>query len=157
VTTTRAGLHERLEQFVQQLMTCVHAEGLDQLVELDLSMTQARTLFTVAQAGRPLAINEVASSIGLSVAAAGRTVDQLVRLGVLERHESPDDRRVKLVAVTARGFDVVDTQMEHKRRALRVVADRLHPDHAERLDEVLGQILASDALRATETEKEPHV
>jgi DNA-binding MarR family transcriptional regulator len=156
VTTPRSDVYERLEQFVQQLMSCVHSEGLEQLVELDLSMTQARARFTVAMAGRPLAINEVASSIGLSVAATGRTVDQLVRLDALERHESPEDRRVKLVALTKRGFDAVDAQMEHKRRALREVADRLDPDHAERLHEVLGQILASDALRTAE-KKETHV
>ena len=155
MTTDRPPVHETLEAFVQRLMSCVHSEGLDRLLELDLSMTQARALFTVAMADRPLAINEVASAIGLSVASTGRTVDQLVRLGTLERHESPDDRRVKLVAVTEHGFDVVDEQMEHKRRALRVVADRLHPQHAEDLHRVLGEILASDALRLPE--KEDHV
>lgn len=136
-------------------MSCVHSEGLDQLVELDLSMSQARAMFTVAHADRPLAINEIASSIGLSLAATGRTVDQLVKLGTLERHESPDDRRVKLVGLTKHGFDVVDQQMEHKRRALRLVADRLDPQHADDLHRVLGQILASDALRLPE--KEDHV
>ncbi|WP_286690168.1 MULTISPECIES: MarR family transcriptional regulator [unclassified Aeromicrobium] len=155
MTTDRNDVYERLELFVQRLMSCVHAEGLDQLVELDLSMSQARAMFTVALADRPLAINEIATSIGLSVAAAGRTVDQLVKLGCLERHESPDDRRVKLVALTKRGFDAVDQQMEHKRRALRVVAEQLQPDHAEDLHRVLGQILESDALRVPE--KEDHV
>jgi DNA-binding MarR family transcriptional regulator len=155
VTTDRNDVYERLEAFVQRLMSCVHSEGLDQLVDLDLSMSQARAMFTVALADRPLAINEIASSIGLSVAATGRTVDQLVRLGTLERHESPDDRRVKLVGLTRRGFDAVDEQMEHKRRALRVVAERLHPDHAEDLHRVLGQILESDALRAPEKDTTP--
>ncbi|KQP78422.1 hypothetical protein ASF37_07620 [Aeromicrobium sp. Leaf289] len=155
MTIERGAVHERLEAFVQRLMSCVHSEGLDQLVELDLSMTQARAMFTVAHADRPLAINEIATAIGLSVAASGRTVDQLVRLGALERHESPEDRRVKLVGLTKHGFDFVDEQMEHKRRALRVVADRLDPQHAEDLHRVLGQILASDALRLPE--KEDHV
>ncbi|WP_375000579.1 MarR family winged helix-turn-helix transcriptional regulator [Aeromicrobium sp. CTD01-1L150] len=145
--TDRARLHERLEEFVQLLMSRVHAEGLDQLVELDLSLTQARTMFAVAHAGRPLAINEIASAIGLSVAAAGRTVDSLVRLGTLERRESPDDRRVKLVGLTPRGFAAVDEQFEQKRRALRLCADQLDPADAEALDQVLGQILASQALR----------
>ena len=152
MTNDQDGLHERLEAFVQRLMSCVHSEGLDQLVELDLSMSQARAMFTVAMADHPLAINEIATSIGLSLAAAGRTVDQLVKLGTLERHESPDDRRLKLVALTKRGFDVVDQQMEHKRRALRLVADRLDPQHAEDLHQVLGRILASDALRLPEKE-----
>lgn len=152
MTADRNDVYERLETFVTRLMSTVHAGGLDRLVELDLSMTQARVLLTVALADRPLAINEIATSIGLSVAATGRTVDQLVRLGTLERHESPDDRRVKLVGLTQRGLDAVDEQMEHKRRALRAVAERLHPDHADDLHQVLGQILASDALRAPEKE-----
>lgn len=131
-------------------MSHVHAEGLDQLVEVDLSMSQARALFTVARAGRPLAINEIASAIGLSDAAAGRTVDSLLRLDTIERRENPDDRRVKLIALTARGLAVVDEQFEHKRRALRHVADRLDPEDAQALDSVLGRILAGTALREHE-------
>ncbi|GAA2084079.1 hypothetical protein GCM10009821_26730 [Aeromicrobium halocynthiae] len=152
--SNRTSLHERLELFVQLLMSRVHAQGLDQLVDLDLSLSQARTLFAVAQQARPLPIAEVAAAIGLSPAAAGRTVDSLVRLGALERRESSDDRRVKLVQVTPRGFDFVDAQFEHKRRALRDVADRLSPSDAERLDEVLGHILAGDALAVPHHQEE---
>ena len=153
MTDDRARLHERLERFVQLLMSRVHAEGLDQLVELDLPLSQARALFTIAHQGRPMPIAEVAATIGLSAAAAGRAVDALVRLGALERRESPDDRRVKLVQLTPHGFELVDVQFEHKRRALRGVADRLDPSHAERLDEVLGQILAGDALVQPQEER----
>lgn len=150
----RTCLHARLEAFLQLVLSRVHAEGLHQLVELDLSLTQARTLFAVAGADRPLAINEIASSIGLSLAATGRSVDSLVRLGTLERRENPDDRRVKLVAVTERGFEIADEHLEHKRRALRATVDLLDPTTAADLDRVLGTILEGDALR--EHQEAPH-
>lgn len=74
----RERLDEVLGTFFRGTMALAEVEGIDRLVELDLSMTQARMLHVLASAGRPLAINELAAELRLSVATAGRTVDQPV-------------------------------------------------------------------------------
>ncbi len=150
---SREELTARLEQFFQRALSFVHAQGLDRLVDLDLSMSQARVLFTVAHAGEPLPIGAIAEQVGTTLATAGRAVESLVRSGALERRESAEDRRVKLVGLTERGLEIVDAQHAQKRAALHTLVERLDPTDAEDLDRVLATILAGDALRPTDREE----
>ena len=92
-------LYEALGEFIQRVFSLAESDAMTQMIELDVSFTQARTMFVLAHTGGPLPINEIASKLGLSVAATGRNIDQLVKLGIVERQENPDDRRVKLVSL----------------------------------------------------------
>ncbi len=83
-------------------MSSAEAQGIDRLLELELSISQAKTLFVLAQSTDPLPIHAVAEHIRLSVAATGRNIDSLVKMGLVERREDATDRRVKLVRVDAR-------------------------------------------------------
>ena len=99
-------LYEALGEFFQRVFSLAESSSMDRMIELDVSFTQARTMFLLAHTDGSLAINAIASQLGLSVAATGRTIDQLVKLGIVERQENPDDRRVKLVSLSPTGFEV---------------------------------------------------
>ncbi|RLV54981.1 MarR family transcriptional regulator [Aeromicrobium phragmitis] len=109
---------------------------------MDLSFSQARTLFTLAQTDGPLAIGDIAKLVSLSVAAAGRNVDQLVKLGLVERTECDQDRRVKIVALTDKGVELARAHLDAKRDSVRHMLDRLDLDQCERLSEALAPLLA---------------
>ena len=145
-------LYACLEEFFQRMFALSEGEATDLLVDLDVSLTQARTIFLLSRVAEPVPISEVARKIGLSQAAAGRTVDQLVRLGIVERHESAEDRRVKLVSLSPRGFDIADQHVEQKRRALRSFTDRLPAGDCERLTDALRPVLAANYLSTTDKE-----
>jgi DNA-binding MarR family transcriptional regulator len=147
-------LQEALEAFLMRCMSSAEAEGIDRLVELELSISQAKTVFVLAQAADPLPIHAVAEQIRLSVAATGRNIDQLVKMGLVERREDEKDRRVKLVTITKAGHDVADHHLEARRTALRVMVSRLSADEANRLHEALQPILAGDVLRS-DTQETP--
>ncbi len=140
-------LYEVLEQFFVRCLNMGEAQGMDRLVELELSISQAKTVFVLAQAAEPLPINAIADYIRLSVAATGRNIDQLVRMGLVERRENESDRRVKLVTITEAGHLAADQHFEAKRSAMRALVSRLAPDEADRLRDALKPILAGDALR----------
>ena len=148
-------LYEALGEFFQRIFSLGEAGTMDRMIELDVSFTQARTMFLLAHCAGPLPINEIASKLGLSVAATGRNIDQLVKLGIVERQESPDDRRVKLVSLSPQGFEIADQQIEQKRQAVRTFVDRLSATEAENLTQALRPILAGESLRTTT--KAPHV
>jgi len=156
VTTSSDDLYGCLEIFLQRLFSLAEADALDMLIELDLSFTQARTMFTLAHASEPMPINEIAQRLGVSVAAAGRNVDQLVKLDIATRLENPDDRRVKLVSLSTRGLEIADQHIEQKRRALRVFVDRLPTADCQHLADALQPILAGDYLH-TSTKEHHHV
>ena len=150
--TTNNKLQEVLEHFLMRCISGAEAQGIDRIVELELSISQAKTVFVLAQASGPLPIHAIAEQIRLSVAATGRNIDQLVRMGLVERREDESDRRVKLVTITKAGHDVADQHLEARRTALQSMVSRLTPEEADRLQEALQPMLAGDDLRPNKQE-----
>lgn len=127
------------------MFSALQADTMETLVEFDLSLTQARILFVLHQHDTALPITQIASCLGASVAATGRNVEQLVRLDLVDRNEDRDDRRVKLISLAPQGLELIGQQMEHNRRALRALIERIPEPDAERLATALRPILAGDA------------
>jgi DNA-binding MarR family transcriptional regulator len=71
--------------------------------ELELSLTQSKLLHQLEDAGRELTLKEAAELVPVSLPAASRTVDDLVRRGLLARHEDVEDRRMKRISLTEAG------------------------------------------------------
>ena len=76
--------------------------------EFDLTLSQLRMLFVLDHADVDLAVNELADRVSLSMAAAGRAADALVRSGLLSRREDDIDRRVKRIALTVAGRAAIE-------------------------------------------------
>jgi DNA-binding MarR family transcriptional regulator len=74
---------------------------------LELSMTQIKLLHHLEDADRELTLKEAAELVLISLPAASRTVDDLVRRGFVIRHEDAEDRRMKRVSPTEAGRSVV--------------------------------------------------
>ncbi len=140
-------LHDVIVDFVTRLMTISESDGLDALIASDLSFSQARSLFLLAKTAEPMPIHSIAEALGLSVAAAGRTVDQLLHLDLVERRESASDRRVKLVSLTSVGERLVAQHVEAKRDSVRSFTRALPPEQRDQLHRVLTDILAGGVLR----------
>ncbi|ANE43839.1 MarR family winged helix-turn-helix transcriptional regulator [Deinococcus puniceus] len=82
----------------------------DELQERDLSFTQIAALHQL-RALSPLTVTQLSERARLSVPAASHLVERLVQRGLAGRQENPENRREKLVALTADGRDVL-TRMD---------------------------------------------
>ncbi len=69
-----------------------------------LSFGKMRALRRIAP--RPLSMSELAALLGMDPPNLTTVVDGLERSGLVERHAHPTDRRVKLVAATAKGAEL---------------------------------------------------
>ena len=136
-----------LEDFFVRLLNLAESDGMDALVELDLTFSQARTLFCLAHNLDEMPIHSIAARLNLSVAAAGRNVDQLVKLDLVERRESTDDRRVKLISLSHGGQKIAAQHFESKRASIRTFTDALPADQREDLHRSISIILAGETLR----------
>ena len=134
-------------EFLTRLMSASESDGLNVLIESDLSFSQARTLFLLTRTAEPMPIHAIAEALGLSVAAAGRNVEQLLCLDMVERRECATDRRVKLVSLTPTGERLVAQHIEAKRESFKRFTDALPPEHREELYRALTNILAGGVLR----------
>ena len=82
----------------------------DELQDHELSFTQMAALHQL-RARAPLTVTALAECARLSLPAASHLVERLVRRGLAERRENPDNRREKLVVPTAQGLGIV-TRMD---------------------------------------------
>jgi DNA-binding MarR family transcriptional regulator len=142
-----------LESFVGRLHCGSQSAGIEALIAADLTFSQMRTLLVLTQQPEPIPIHEIATRLELSVAAAGRNVDQLVRLGLLDRVEDEVDRRIKRISLNGPGRDLIAMFKAGQRRyALELLADV--DDHdARRLIDALGPVMEKLGCSAPSTEQ----
>jgi DNA-binding MarR family transcriptional regulator len=113
-----------IEQFTRLISGRIIAGLSRTLNEQQLSVPQVAALFLLAE--RPsLKLSDVAAAVGLSLSAASRMVDGLVKAGLVERREAPDDRRQRLLAPTAAGARTVERAAAERMRAVHEVAAEL--------------------------------
>jgi DNA-binding MarR family transcriptional regulator len=74
---------------------------------LELTLTQIKLLHHLEEAIAPITLKEGAELVKVSLPAASRMVDDLVRRGFAERHEDLEDRRMKRVSLTDDGRAVI--------------------------------------------------
>ena len=103
-------------------------------------MTQLRMLFVLEQAGRDMAVNELAEQVGVSMAATGRAVDIVVRTGLLSRREDESDRRIKRIGLTESGRAAIVQIGLARRRAVEAFVAKLDPDERAALDAAVATL-----------------
>lgn len=141
-------LTDELFGFLTYLVKSAEHDVFRVAAELDLSLSQIRTLFVLGHADHALALHELADHVDLSVAAAGRAVDVLVRHGLVDRAEDADDRRVKRVALTTAGQDTLTRMAEARRDGLRRFVATLTEDERTRFSAALAPVLERGDVRA---------
>lgn len=108
---------------------------------LELGMTQIKLLHQLEDATRELTLKEAAELVHLSLPAASRTVDDLVRRGMVTRHEDEEDRRMKRVSLTDRGRAVIRELNAARLSGLEQFAHTLTDDERRALAGALAQLL----------------
>ena len=107
------------------------------LGELELSMTQMKTLSMLDDCLQEVSVKELSDLLGLSLPATSRTVDGLLRRGLLSRHEDAEDRRIKRVRLTGDGRAVVQRIVTARLQGLEAYASTLSDEQRAQLMAVL--------------------
>jgi DNA-binding MarR family transcriptional regulator len=118
-------LTDELFAFMAHLMKTTQGGVFQVAGELELTLSQLRALFVLAFIDHPPALSELAHEVGLSVAATGRVVDALVRTDLVSRREDEADRRVKRLALTAHGDEILAQIAAARREGLRQFVESL--------------------------------
>ena len=110
------------------------------IADLDISITQMKTLHALDECADEVSVKELARRLGLSLPGASRTVDGLLRRGWLERREDPTDRRMKLVGITPDGRKVIDRIETARLAGLEDYAASLTPEQRATLSSALSNL-----------------
>jgi MarR family transcriptional regulator, 2-MHQ and catechol-resistance regulon repressor len=106
------------------------------IAETGISDTDFRVLEALLHKG-PLPVNTIGPKVHLTPGSISVAVDRLLERGLVSRAESPDDRRVRVVALTKKGKDlIVPIFRKHSAEIAGVFADA-NPRELQILESVL--------------------
>jgi DNA-binding MarR family transcriptional regulator len=110
----------------------------------DCALTVAQFQLLEPLADGPGKVGRLAEAAGISAPTATRTVDLLVREGLVERHASAEDRRCVLVALTEDGRRALLAKRRDVRAMRRSIARLLDDDEREQATRLLLRL--ADAM-----------
>lgn len=116
-------LGQAYQGFVQELHAHLAAHGHEVL-----GASYGYVLRTLAD--NALTASQLGEHLGITAQGAAKVVDEMVRHGYVERHPDPTDKRAKLLHLSDRGRDMLDTvrafHADYERRlTARVGADQI--------------------------------
>src|ERR1700686_2163202 len=88
----------------------------------------------------PLPVNTIGPIVDLTPGSISITVDRLVAKGLVSRVESCEDRRVRIVALTLRGKDLIVPAFRKHSGQMRKVFSELSPEELRGLEVALKKV-----------------
>jgi MarR family transcriptional regulator, organic hydroperoxide resistance regulator len=145
VSTEAADATRELAADLYALVVYLHKNCNSDLFEavgtLELSLTQIKLLHHLGDASSELTLKEAAETVHVSLPAASRMVDDLVRRGFVVRNEDAEDRRMKRVRLTDAGGAVIRRLNAARLSGFESFAQTLtHTEH-EQLARALATLL----------------
>lgn len=108
-------------------------ESLAEASDSELVLSQLRLLLLIARPDHRFKVRDVAEFMGVSSAAASRSIDRLVQRGLIDRSLAPDNRRAVDLELTAEGRELLAAFTDERdQRLTRLLQD--FPD--EKLEQV---------------------
>lgn len=144
-TAARAGA------LVRHLFLYDRGNVLRVIEESGLSMTQCKALLELGGLGEEAEarqVSELAEALGVSLPSMSRAVDGLVKKRLASRVEDREDRRVRRVAITARGKKIVDTLVVVRQAGLESFAAGLTAAQRRKLDAAVEALMDREDIAA---------
>jgi DNA-binding MarR family transcriptional regulator len=141
----------RLSALLRHVFLYDRGNQLRVIEESGLSMTQCKALLELGGLGEttePRQLGELAETFGVSVPSMSRAVDGLVGESLATRVEDPDDRRVRRVAITAKGKKLVDTLLVVRQAGLETFAESLSAAQRRKLDAAIESLMDREDIAA---------
>jgi MarR family 2-MHQ and catechol resistance regulon transcriptional repressor len=88
----------------------------------------------------PLPVNTIGPLVDLTPGSISIAVDRLVTKGLVSRVESSDDRRVRIVALTSRGRDLIATAFRKHSGQMKKVFSELSAEELRALEAALKKV-----------------
>ncbi|HTU88068.1 MAG TPA: MarR family transcriptional regulator [Solirubrobacteraceae bacterium] len=151
-SATDVGLAGELYALVVFLHKNCNADLFEALGALDLSLTQVKLLHHLEDQPRELTLKEAAETVRVSLPAASRMVDDLVRRGFAQRREDDEDRRMKRVCLTDGGRTVIRRLNAARLSGLEQFTESLTSTERRSLASALSKLLERDDVAACRPE-----
>ena len=124
-----------------RLLVAISARSIAHVDET-ITIPQFRTLVILSNHG-PMNLGTLAGRLGVQRSAAGRMVDRLVAVGLIDRQTNPTSRRELLAALTTRGRQIVRRVTAHRRDEIARIVEAMPPQERRGLVRALTAFTAA--------------
>jgi MarR family transcriptional regulator, lower aerobic nicotinate degradation pathway regulator len=136
-------LEEQPGYYIRRLQQIAVAIFLEETQALGITPVQYAALYSAR--GQPgLDQRSLAASIGLDTSTLGGVIDRLERRGLIARQASPNDRRVRLLHVTAEGEALLQEVTPAMLRAQARIVAPLPPEDRSRFLDMLKTVVEAN-------------
>src|SRR3954453_9157987 len=126
-----AGIHDMIAGF--------RCAGTGRLVKAGVSMTHMHVIWLLQHHGH-VSMSRLAEQLDVSFSNATGIIDRMEERGLVERVRVPDDRRVVLVRIAARGVEALEEMEAVKRDRLQSILGHLDKPRLLRVAEALEDL-----------------
>ena len=138
---------EILHEWVKVFMRHTGQEFKNFMADSGLSFSQVNALMRLHFTG--LAdISDIGEQMGITNAAASQLVERLFRMGLLERTEDLNDRRIKRLTLTPAGHALAEKLVDTRRKWMEKFTNSLTSTQREAISEALQML--TDAAQKIE-------
>lgn len=116
------------------------------------SLTEARILLEIFHNGGCNA-RTIRETLNVDEGYLSRTIDKLVRQGLVTKHRSPDDRRVFLLSLSGKGGRAFRKLNRETESAIGAMIDHLSGEEADEIVASMRRI--QELLEKTESQRDP--
>jgi len=141
----------RLNALLRHVFLYDRGNQLRVIEDSGLSLTQCKALLELGGLGEevePRQVSDLAEAFGVSVPSMSRAIDALVRKKLVSRLEDPDDRRVRRVAITARGTKLVETLLVVRQAGMEAFVETLDAAQRRKLDAAIDALMDREDIAA---------
>ncbi|HEX4898341.1 MAG TPA: MarR family transcriptional regulator [Candidatus Limnocylindrales bacterium] len=134
----------RIAAAIHDMIAGFRCAGTGRLVKAGVSMTHMHVMWLLQHHG-DLAMSRLAELMDISFSNATGIVDRMAERGLVERIRVPDDRRVVLVRIAARGLEALDEMEAVKQDRLGAILGHLDPTQLKRVAAALDDLRSAVA------------
>lgn len=131
-------LGQSYQAFVRQLHAHLAERG-----HHVLGASYGYVLRTLAE--NALTASQLGERLGITAQGAAKVVDEMVRHGYVERRADPGDKRAKLLHLSDRGRDMLETVRAFHAEYERELIARVGADQVATVRAVLSEIISADS------------
>jgi DNA-binding MarR family transcriptional regulator len=143
-------LIQTIRQFMDLAMHHTMRERVHFAKATGLSMPQFGILMQLHYR-KDCGVSDIGERFDITNAAASQLVDKLVQSGLIQRQEDPNDRRAKLLNLTAKGRELIQQDVEKRYRWVDQLTGKLTAEERAKIAEALSIMTQT----AQELETEP--
>jgi DNA-binding MarR family transcriptional regulator len=114
--------------------------ALDEATGGELTLAYMRLLLLISRPGERFKVKDVADFLGVTNAAASRSIDRLVQQDLVDRRATPEDRRAVDLTLTPLAEELLIRFMEIRNRELLSVLGGYPAEKAQRAAELLTEL-----------------